>query len=168
MRELVRGLMDYSNIGSEKNLERTDCNELVKSVIAGQQSIIDQKRALVRSGELPILNVYRNEFTFLFQNLISNALKFSREGTPPEVNISCKKNKHHWEFSISDNGIGIDPKFYDKVFVIFQRLNPRSKYEGTGIGLAHCKKIVELHHGKIWVESNKNQGSTFYFTIHEK
>ncbi len=168
MRELVKGLMDYSIIGNEKIAEKTDCNELIQKVVDNMQAAIEEKEASIIINQLPTINIYPREMSLLFQNLISNALKFSRDQVPPEITISSKKGKHAWEFSVSDNGLGIDPKYFEKIFVIFQRLHPRTKFEGTGIGLAHCKKIVELHHGKIWVESKINEGTTFYFTIHEK
>jgi light-regulated signal transduction histidine kinase (bacteriophytochrome) len=100
----------------------------------------------------------------LFQNLISNAIKY-RDGLTPEIEISCNEASGEWQFCVEDNGIGIDAKFYDKIFIIFQRLHNNKNYTGTGIGLAICKKIVELHGGKIWVESSKGKGSKFYFTL---
>jgi light-regulated signal transduction histidine kinase (bacteriophytochrome) len=103
----------------------------------------------------------------LFQNLIINAIKFRKKGTTPEIEISAEKHNGHWKFLVKDNGIGIDPKQADRIFVIFQRLHTRNEYEGSGIGLSHCKKIAELHKGKIWVESTPGEGSSFYFTIKE-
>jgi light-regulated signal transduction histidine kinase (bacteriophytochrome) len=101
----------------------------------------------------------------LFQNLIVNALKFQKPGQNPLIQISAKKEGEFWQFAIADNGIGIEEENKDRIFTIFQRLHKRADYEGTGIGLAHCRKIVELHWGKIWVESKQNEGSVFYFTI---
>jgi len=118
-------------------------------------------------NQLPELKVFPNEIAMLFQILIGNAIKFKLDGINPEVILSAKKIKNHWEFEVKDNGMGIDPKHYNKIFVIFQRLHPRNKYKGTGIGLAHCKKIVEMHNGRIWVESEPGKGSSFYFTINE-
>jgi signal transduction histidine kinase len=168
MKELVKDLMDYSIIGNEKNTEKTDLNDLVRNIITGLQSSIENKQAEIEVGDLPTLYVHPREMGVLFQNLISNAIKFSRDGVSPKINVSSEQKNGHWQFSVKDNGLGIDKKFYEKIFVIFQRLNPRSKYEGTGIGLAHCKKIVELHKGEIWVESIPGEGSEFYFTIQEK
>jgi len=148
--------------------KKTDLNDLVRNIITGLQSSIENKQAEIEVGDLPTLYVHPREMGVLFQNLISNAIKFSRDGVSPKINVSSEQKNGHWQFSVKDNGLGIDKKFYEKIFVIFQRLNPRSKYEGTGIGLAHCKKIVELHKGEIWVESIPGEGSEFYFTIQEK
>jgi light-regulated signal transduction histidine kinase (bacteriophytochrome) len=115
--------------------------------------------------ELPTINGYETELRLLFQNLIENAIKYKKPDMAPEINISAGNHGREWLFSIKDNGIGIDEKYYEKIFIIFQRLHNRSEYHGTGIGLAHCKKIVELHGGKIWVESTLGAGSTFRFTI---
>jgi light-regulated signal transduction histidine kinase (bacteriophytochrome) len=108
---------------------------------------------------------YDTELRLLFQNLIENAIKYQKTGNIPEINISAESHNNDWLFKISDNGIGFDEKYKDKVFILFQRLHNRSEYEGTGIGLSHCKKIVELHGGRIWVESKIDKGSTFSFTI---
>jgi light-regulated signal transduction histidine kinase (bacteriophytochrome) len=99
------------------------------------------------------------------QNLIGNAIKFRRPDVPPHIKVEAIEKDEIWEFRISDNGIGIEPRHLDRIFLIFQRLHSRHDFEGNGIGLAHCKRIVELHHGRIWVTSKPGQGSTFYFTI---
>jgi light-regulated signal transduction histidine kinase (bacteriophytochrome) len=165
MRNLISGLLEYSRIGREKIVEQVDCNEILTLVLDDLQTIIIEKKAIIESEKLPVLNAHPSELKQLFQNLISNALKFSREDTPPVINISALKQENGWEFKIKDNGIGIEEKFFEKIFIIFQRLHNVHEYEGTGIGLAHCRKIVEMHDGKIWVESESNEGSTFYFTI---
>jgi light-regulated signal transduction histidine kinase (bacteriophytochrome) len=113
---------------------------------------------------LPVV-VGHQSLKSLFQNLITNSIKFTLKGTRPEIKISSTQNQTEFVFSISDNGIGIDPQYFERIFSIFQRLHTREDYPGTGIGLAQCKKIVELHGGRIWVTSKPDNGSTFYFTI---
>ena len=148
-----------------RTAERVDCNDILKIVLEDLQGVISEKQGKIESGPLPTLNAHPIEMKQLFENLISNALKYCREGVFPVINISFRKQNGTYEFKFKDNGIGIDEKFYEKIFVIFQRLHNNQDYEGTGIGLAHCRKIVELHNGQIWVESIPNKGSEFYFTI---
>jgi len=131
-----------------------------------REKIIDA-RVRVDIEEMPRVLGDKVQLTQLFQNLLSNALKYHSEQAPV-IRIRAKEEPGCWQFSISDNGIGIDPQFFDKIFIIFQRLHNKSDYSGTGIGLAICKKIVERHGGRIWVESAPEKGSTFYFTIIKK
>ena len=114
---------------------------------------------------MPELNIYETEISQLFQNLITNAIKFQRNGISPQIKISSKKINEAWQFSVSDNGIGIAPVHFGRVFDIFQRLHVNNEYAGNGIGLSNCKKIVELHQGEIWIESTLGKGTTFNFTI---
>ncbi len=165
MMELVKGLLFYSRLGKARKLEHVDCNELVKNVIDDLGLMIAESKAEIKVGKLPTLNAYPVELTQLFQNLIINAIKFRKADMPLEINISAKKKYDKWTFAVTDNGIGIEDKNREKIFVIFQRLHDRHEYNGTGIGLAYCKKIAELHNGSIWVESTYGKGSTFYFTI---
>ena len=109
----------------------------------------------------------RGRIRLLFQHLLSNALKFSHPDRPPRIDIRAHRQSGLWHFTVADNGIGIEPRFQQRIFLIFQRLHPSEAYEGSGIGLAHSKKIVELYQGKIWVESVPGEGSTFHFTISE-
>lgn len=165
MRTLIKDLLDYSRIGRAKAFVPVDCNVLLHEVLADMDKGIKENGAVVRSADLPVVYAFSTELKLLFQNLISNSIKFKRPDVPPVVNIHAEKENHGWKFAISDNGIGIEKQHLDRIFIIFQRLHNRKDYEGSGIGLAHCKKIVELHGGKIWVESKPGAGSTFYFTI---
>lgn len=128
------------------------------------QMAIDESRAAINFNGLPCVMADGLQMRQLFQNLIQNAIKF-RDGKHPLIEISSGKKGNEWLFKVKDNGIGIDPEFKERIFVIFQRLNEREKYPGTGIGLAICKKIVEQHGGRIWVESEPGRGSEFYFTL---
>ena len=165
MRNLIKGLLDYSRLGREKKIEKFNATELVDAVLKDLGVAIQEKEAKVTAGKLPVIKGYPTEFRLLIQNLISNALKFSHTDRPPEIRIEAKREKDHWQFSVKDNGIGIETAHLEKIFLIFQRLHSKKAYEGTGIGLAHCRKVVELHGGKIWAESTSGQGSTFYFTV---
>lgn len=167
MKTLIRDLLDYSRIGRKIELTDIDCNLLVKEVVADLDTSIKEANATIHIEPLPQLKGYSTELKLLFQNLLSNALKFHHKNVDPVIAISAIKKDDHWQFAIADNGIGIEDKFKERIFVIFQRLHVQSEYDGSGIGLAHCKKIVELHHGTIWVESTPGQGSTFYFTIQQ-
>ena len=165
MKNLIQGLLDYSRLGKEAELTEIDCNKIVEDVIADLNFSIMKTEAEIEIGILPVLYGYEVELRLLFQNLIGNAIKFRKKDTRPLIYISAEKDKNYWKFKISDNGIGITPDYYEKIFTIFQRLHRRDEYEGTGIGLAHCRKIVDLHNGNIWVESEPGVGSSFYFTI---
>ena len=167
MRTLIDDLLNYSRIGRNTSLMPVDCNLLLQEVLADLRNAIEEKKAGIRSSVLPVLNGYPSELKSLFQNLISNSIKFHRKDQVPVVEINAMKEADDWLFAFTDNGIGIEEHQQEKVFVLFQRLHSRSQYEGSGIGLAHCRKIVELHGGKIWVESDMAKGSTFYFTIHD-
>jgi PAS domain S-box-containing protein len=165
MQQLIKGLLDYSRVGKHRELSYVDCNLIVSEVISDLNSAIQESNAQITVGPLPSLNAYALEIRLLFQNLISNALKFRHSGTTPTIKITAKAEKKHWHFTVQDNGIGISEEDCEKIFIIFKRLHNRNEYEGIGIGLSHCKKIIELHGGEIWVESKLNEGSTFNFTI---
>ncbi|MDN5210610.1 ATP-binding protein [Fulvivirgaceae bacterium BMA12] len=168
MRTLIKSLLNYSRLGEEdRPLEKVDCNMLAEEVIQSLDAIIRENQAIITVDTLPVLYAYRVEMMQLFQNLLSNAIKFHKKDAPPEISISANKEGAYWKFSFTDKGIGIEEEYREKIFVIFQRLHSKGEYEGTGIGLAHCKKIVEMHQGKIWVESETGEGSTFHFTILE-
>lgn len=165
MRNLIKGLLDYSLLGKEARKQRVDLNVIVEQVIVDLNKQISECGAHITYDHLPIVTAYEVAIRELFQNLISNALKYQRPGSTPKIAIRVRRKQTEWLFEVEDNGIGIDPKYKEKIFGIFQRLHARSEYSGTGIGLAHCKKIVDLHGGRIWVESAEVSGSIFYFTL---
>ncbi len=165
MQRLINDLLNYSRIQTKgKTFEETSCSEILGQVRANLQVAIEKSSALITNDFLPTVNADPVQMTQLFQNLIDNAIKFSGE-LPPRIHISAEKKDNEWVFSVCDKGIGIEPQFNEHIFVIFQRLHDREKYPGTGIGLAVCKRIVERHGGRIWVESEMGKGTTFYFTI---
>ncbi len=165
MSSLIKSLLDYSRIGHKGDLKSIDCNILLDGVLADLKYKIDMSQAEISFNELPTVEGFNLELRLLFQNLITNAIKFRKKTDIPRIAISFEDKRSHWQFNIADNGIGIREEFQDKIFVIFQRLHNREEYDGTGIGLSHCKKIVELHGGEIWVTSEEGVGSTFHFTI---
>lgn len=165
MQALIDDLLLYSRVGTKgKPFEPTDCNEVINKTLSYLQISIKEKNAKVSYEHLPNVNADASQLIQLFQNLISNAIKFN-ENKIPEIKIQATQKDKEWLFSVSDNGIGVDKQFSERVFLMFQRLHTYKEYPGTGIGLAICKKIVERHGGKIWVESEIGKGSIFYFTI---
>jgi len=167
MRTLILSLLEYSRINRVKPFENIDLNILLKEVLENLSTSIKENKAIIRIDKLPTIKGDPVLITQLFQNLIENGIKF-RNSKNPEIIISGKQINGEYLFSVKDNGIGIAEEYMDKLFVIFKRLHSNEKYPGTGMGLAICKKIVEKHGGKIWVESEVGKGSTFYFTIKEK
>lgn len=165
MRTLIRDLLEFSRIGRNRVLEIVDCNAVMADVLADLDSAIKDSDAKIISGSLPAFSANRSEIKQLFQNLLSNAIKFRKPGVPPEIKIGVAERAGEWEFTITDNGIGIKQEYLDKIFLLFQRLHISSEYPGTGIGLATCKKIVELYDGHIWAESMPGEWTTFHFTI---
>ena len=165
MRDLITRLLEYSRLGNNISSEQTDCNIIVKRVMENLHASIKESGAIIKAENLPVLNAYPIELELLFQNLIGNAIKFRKKTVAPEIIIKAEKIERAWQFSLTDNGIGIDAKHFEKIFLLFQRLHSRDNFEGSGIGLSQCKKIAELHNGKIWVESKTGEGSIFYFTI---
>ncbi|MDP2602345.1 MAG: ATP-binding protein [Deltaproteobacteria bacterium] len=165
MQALIHDLLDYSRVGTRgKEFAPADCQAIVTETLRTLQPAIQESAATIAYDSLPTVMGEESQLLQLFQNLIGNAIKY-RDSKPPVVQVSCKQEGGNWLFSVRDNGIGIDPKYAERIFVIFQRLHGRDQYAGTGIGLAVCKKIVERHGGKIWVESEPGKGATFYFTI---
>jgi PAS domain S-box-containing protein len=165
MSELIAGLLFYSRLGKERKMELFNCTEVVQEVLLDIQESLRESGGKIEVEELPELNGFKLEFRILMQNLLSNAVKFRQKDVPLQVKISCKMEGNNHRFCVCDNGIGIQEKDLQKVFILFKRLHNREDYSGIGIGLAHCKKIVELHGGNIWVESIPGKGSSFYFTI---
>ncbi len=165
MQRLIADLLAYSRIEANKTkFEQTECESLFSQVLHDLRLAIEECGAVVTHGCLPELKADRTQLGQLLQNLIGNAIKY-RDSKPPEIHVGCKRDGKEWLFSVKDNGIGIDRKYAERIFVIFQRLHTREQYSGTGIGLAICRRIVERHGGKIWVESDPGNGATFYFTL---
>jgi PAS domain S-box-containing protein len=162
---MVQALLDFSRLGSNKKVTLVSLEKIITNVIADLHILVLKSKAIIDIGEMPSLHVYEVEVGQLFQNLITNAIKFQKKGETPHIQIQSEKLEDKWQFSIRDNGIGIDPKHFKRIFDIFQRLHGGNEYEGNGIGLANCKKIVSMHEGEIWVESGPGKGTTFIFTI---
>ncbi len=166
MRQIILDLLEFSRVGREEGgLEEVDLNKVVNGILALYRRQIEEQNAKITSDDLPVLQTLRVPVRQVFQNLISNGLKYQKHGVSPLINISCEEIKGYWRFSVKDNGIGIEAEYFDKIFIIFQRLHNKDEYSGTGMGLAVTKKIIENLGGSIWVKSEEGKGSTFYFTI---
>ncbi|MCB9231794.1 MAG: hypothetical protein H6581_09025 [Bacteroidia bacterium] len=165
MQRLIKGLLDYSRLGTEKKIVLVDTRREVEEVIADLQVVVEENQVEFVLGKLPVISSYETEFRVIIQNLLNNAIKFSRKDVPNQISVSARKIGSFWQFEIADQGIGIESEHRERIFLIFQRLHNESQYQGTGIGLAHCRKLVELRGGKIWVEANPGGGSIFYFTL---
>jgi PAS domain S-box-containing protein len=168
MQELINDLLAFSRAGTRPlHVRSLDLNQLIDQLIADLAVTIGEGGARVTRDDLPAVAADATQMRQLFQNLIANGLKFHRLGFAPHVQVSATRDAHMWTFAIRDNGIGIDPQSAERIFVLFQRLHTRADYPGTGIGLAICKRIVERHGGRIWVESEIDRGTTFFFTLPE-
>jgi light-regulated signal transduction histidine kinase (bacteriophytochrome) len=167
MNQLIQDLLAFSSVGKlNQEFELTDCKTILEEVLANLREEIFLSGAAITYGDLPTVMADKMQLMRLFQNLLSNAIKFRRPEVPPNIKISTKlHNDCEWVIGINDNGIGIAPQHFDRIFEMFQRLQTYKDYPGTGIGMAVCKKIVEYHGGRIWVESQVGEGTTFYFTI---
>jgi signal transduction histidine kinase len=162
---LIQDLLDFSRVGGKgKALVKTDMTNVVHDAVLNLQTKIEDTRAEIRSTPLPTIYAEPSQMLQVFQNLLSNALKYRSE-RPLVIEISAEERPEEWVFSVADNGIGIDPEFHDKVFALFKRLHSQKDYEGTGIGLAICKKITDCHRGRIWIESELGKGARFRFAI---
>lgn len=167
MHALIHDLLDYSRVGSSgMRFDEVDLNDLLSEVMGNLKVAIAESKARISVRQLPVARGDRARLSRLLQNLIANAIKFSG-GKEPEIMICAERGAGELTVAVQDNGIGIDPEFTDRIFEIFQRLHPRDEYPGTGIGLAICKKVVEQHGGRIWVESQSGQGATFKFTLRD-
>lgn len=165
MKELINDLLAFSRIGTRgKAFEPVDCEEVLVQALHDLRFTLEDSEAVVTYDPLPVVMADRGQLAQIFRNLAGNAIKF-RSQRRPEVHVSASRENGEWLFSVRDNGIGIDPEYSERIFVLFQRLHGREEYQGTGIGLAICKKIVERHGGRIWVESEVGHGATFYFTL---
>lgn len=165
MQKMINDLLTYSRIETRgRPFEPTDCGEVLESAMANLKAAIEESGAIIGHDPLPTIPCDGSQFVQLFQNLVGNAIKFRGE-EPPRIHVSAVKRERDWLFSVRDNGIGIDSRFRERIFLVFQRLHTRRKFPGTGIGLSICKRVVVRHGGEIWVESEPGKGSTFYFTI---
>ncbi|NLR94631.1 ATP-binding protein [Flammeovirga agarivorans] len=165
MQVLLKGMLDYNVIGKQLQLKRSDLNAVVDVVLADLAGSIMKVEAEVIVPELPTLNVYETELRLLFQNLISNSIKYRQPDVPIKIEITSEQLDEKWKIEVIDNGIGIEEEYFERVFHVFQRLHKKNEFEGAGIGLSICKKVIDLHDGQIWVEKNQPQGSKFCFTI---
>lgn len=164
MKDLINDLVAYSGIGNNIEFRNVDVSIILSYILNEHKEKLDTKSIQINYSNLPIITADHDLICYLFENLISNSIKYSNKQNI-NIDITCVENIDNYEFKVSDNGIGIEEKYFNKIFVIFQRLESKEHYEGTGIGLTICKKIVEIHKGKIWLESKLGTGTSFYFTI---
>jgi light-regulated signal transduction histidine kinase (bacteriophytochrome) len=164
MRSLITDLLDYGRLGQDKIMDKVDCNKLIEEIQQDLAARIKESEAEIKYNNLPIVIGLETELRLLFQNLISNGIKFRKAEKKPLIEISAVE-KDGWTFTVEDHGIGIDPNNQKNIFSLFKRVKYLKEIEGDGIGLAHCKKIVELHQGKLWLESEPGKGSKFHFNI---
>ena len=165
MQTLVTDLLTYSRVGKEAlSLVATDLNVVLNRILVDLEETIQESGTIVTHDPLPTVAADSSQMVQLLQNLLTNAIKFCRQETP-RVHFTAERKDDVWVFAVEDNGIGIEPQYIERIFIIFQRLHTIREYPGTGIGLSICKKIVENHNGRIWVESKFGQGTTFYFTL---
>lgn len=166
MKEIILDLLEFSRLGNTTGPKKlSNSLDLVQEVLVLNGKLITEKNAVIHIGPMPEISCHPSQIIQVFQNLISNGLKYQLNDTIPEIWIEGQDLGNEWKFTVRDNGIGIDPEFQDKIFIIFQRLHQKEQFSGSGIGLALCKKIVEFHGGKIWVESTLGAGSSFHFTL---
>jgi light-regulated signal transduction histidine kinase (bacteriophytochrome) len=168
MQALIDNLIMYSRVSTkEQHFQPTDCDDVLDRALANLQAARQDSGAIITRGKLPTVCADGSQLMQLFQNLVGNAIKFRAERRPM-IHVDAGREANGWVISVRDNGIGIDPKYIDQLFVVFKRLHTQTEYPGTGIGLAICKRIVERHGGRIWIKSAPGQGATFYFALPEK
>jgi light-regulated signal transduction histidine kinase (bacteriophytochrome) len=166
MQKLIDDLLAYSRLGGKTvGLPLADAAEALRNALADLEESLAATGATVTADALPTVAADGTQLAQVFQNLIGNSLKYRRTDVVPEIHVGAERRQGEWLLSVRDNGIGIDPQHFDRIFEIFQRLHGRKEYPGTGVGLAICRKVVERHGGRIWVESRPGQGATFFFTI---
>lgn len=165
MKQLIEDLLAYSRVGTRaRDFREVDSASALAKALANLRAAQDASGAVVTHDALPVVVADASQLTQVFQNLIGNAMKF-RGADAPRIHVGAETREHVWVFTVRDNGIGLDPQYADRIFMMFQRLHNKAEYPGTGIGLAICKKIVDRHGGRIWVDSQPGEGSVFGFTL---
>jgi light-regulated signal transduction histidine kinase (bacteriophytochrome) len=165
MKQLIEDLLAYSRVGTRgREFRPMSLEAALRRTLANLRAAIEESGAAVTSDPLPEVQADESQVVQLLQNLIGNAIKF-RGTEAPRIHVSCSIDKNEYEVSVRDNGVGIEPQYFERIFMVFQRLHDKGQYPGTGIGLAICKKVVDRHGGRIWVESKPGSGSTFHFTL---
>ena len=165
MQNMVNDLLNFSRVTTcAREPETTNCNFILNQALSNLKLIIKENNATISHGPLPEIIVDPTQLIQVFQNIIMNGIKFHNEESP-KIHIYAEEKTNEWTFSVQDNGIGIEPQHFERIFEYFKRLHKREEYPGTGMGLAICKKIIEKQGGRIWVESEPSKGSTFYFTL---
>lgn len=162
---MIKDLLIFSQLGDKKDLEEVDCNEVIQEILDTLHVTVEEHEATITTEKLPTLKAQRSEVRALFQNLIHNGIKYRKKETPPAIQIKYGRSDGYHHFIVLDNGMGIDKVHFEKIFAIFQRLNTEDDIPGSGIGLAICKKIVESYEGKIWLESQKGKGTSFFINL---
>jgi chemotaxis family two-component system sensor kinase Cph1 len=165
MKQLIEDLLAYSRVGTRgREMKRMPVDAALRRALLNLRGAVEEAGASVSYDNLPEVTGDEMQLAQLFQNLIGNALKF-RSASVPRIHVSCVQKEREHEFAVRDNGIGIDPQYFERIFMVFQRLHTKAEYPGTGIGLAICKKVVERHGGRLWVDSRPGEGATFHFTL---
>jgi light-regulated signal transduction histidine kinase (bacteriophytochrome) len=166
MKQLIEDLLAYSRVGTRgKEMRPLQAQAVLDKALVNLRAAIEQSAAAVTHGSLPEVNADDTQLAQLLQNLVANAIKFRKRNEAPRIHVGVEDAGDEWRFSVADNGIGIEPQYFERIFLVFQRLHTQDEYPGTGIGLAICRKVVERHRGRIWVESAYGEGSTFHFTL---